>query len=410
MAKKKRLEKPRRELTKRQLSRWQQQQKRQRIILGAGIFIITTVIVILVVGWYVSQYRPLHQTIIRVNDTEFDMEYYVDMLKLSGSDQPAEYMQYIANSIVKDIEQNELIKQGALKLGISVSDDEVKEKLKSLDLPVNDVNSDLVRNQTLIEKLGDEYFGLQVPASAEQRHIMAMLLESNAQATEVRDRLENSGNFTELAGELSLDYFSMTNKGDFGWHPKSILSELLVTSTPLEYAFDLAQTDIRREFVFRHHVEELDLPARKVTREEAAAARQAESDLLKQGPIDVNSNPGMRLRRHRQLLERYEKQGDDPRYSMDLHVLRLGDVAIATNPFELYLDYGLRMKAQSVADQTLVVQLTCDRGIYLPTAKAIAGGHYGAMVSDNIVGPEGGEVLVERTVELINGMWDEKGE
>ena len=181
-------------------------------------------------------------------------------------------------------------------------------------------------------------------------------------------------------------------------------------SKAVEYAYETAQTGIRREFVFRHHVEELDLPSRKVTQDEAGAARQAEEDLLKQGPIDVNSNAGMRLRRHRHLLDRYERQGNDPRYSMDLHVLRLGDVAIATNPFELYLDYGLRMKAQSVADQTLVVQLTCDRGIYLPTAKAIAGGHYGAMVSDNIVGPEGGEVLVERTVELINGMWDEKGE
>lgn len=237
MAKKKREEKPRREPTKRQLSRWQQQQKRQRIILSAGIFVIVAVLMLIVVGWYTGQYRPLHQTVIRVNNTEFNMKYYIEMLKLRGSGQPAQYMEYLTDVIVEDITQNELIKQGALKLGVSVSDDEVKEELKSSDLPVNDVYRDLVRTQLLIDKLRDEYFERQVPAFTEQRHIMAMLLESERQVLEVRARLENSENFTDLAEELSLNYFSKDKKGDLDWHPKSILSELLGTSIPGEYAF-----------------------------------------------------------------------------------------------------------------------------------------------------------------------------
>ena len=60
-----------------------------------------------------------------------------------------------------------------------------------------------------------------------------------------------------------------------------------------------------------------------------------------------------------------------------------------------------------VAEQTFVVQLSGDWGVYLPTAKAVAGGHYGTMITDNCVGPEGGDILVDRTVELINGMWDD---
>ena len=43
---------------------------------------------------------------------------------------------------------------------------------------------------------------------------------------------------------------------------------------------------------------------------------------------------------------------------------------------KLYLDYGVQMKARSKAVQTFVVQLACDSAIYLPTAKAIRGGHY----------------------------------
>ena len=111
------------------------------------------------------------------------------------------------------------------------------------------------------------------------------------------------------------------------------------------------------------------------------------------------------LRQMHKLLRRYADQGENLTYDMELHVLRLGDVALATNPCELFLDYGLRIKARSRALQTFIVQLATDQIGYLPTAKAVAGGGYGALVTNGLVGPEGGEVLVERTVELINSLW-----
>ena len=192
---------------------------------------------IVAVGWYVSQYRPLHQTVIRVNDTEFDMKYYIEMLKFNSQGQPPEYVQFAAASIIQQIEQNELIRQEALKLGISASKEEVKEKLKSAESPANDVNKNSAGNQILIGKLLDEYFDPQVPVSAEQRHVMAMLLESESQALEVKSRLASSDDFTSLAEELSLDYFTKTSKGDLGWHTQNIFNELLGSSTPVDYAF-----------------------------------------------------------------------------------------------------------------------------------------------------------------------------
>ena len=89
-------------------------------------------------------------------------------------------------------------------------------------------------------------------------------------------------------------------------------------------------------------------------------------------------------------------------------MIRLGDVAIATNPFELYLDYGVRIEARSKAEQTFIVQLACGSGGYLPSARAIAGGSYGAGPENGPVGPEGGQVLVERTVELIGALFDQR--
>lgn len=235
--KKKKAEKPPREFTRRQLSQWQRQKRRQRIIFGGGIFIIAAIILLVLVGWYIGEYRPFHQTAIRVNDTEFDMSYYIDTLKLAGREQSVEYLQSVADRVVIEIEQDELIRQKAWQLGYSVSDDEVKKALEGSDIPINDASLDIFRKELLRNRLYNEYFGPQVPVSAEQVHIMAMLLESENQAAEVRTRLQSSDNFTALAEELSLDSYTKDNKGDLGWHPASIITELLGSSVPGGYAF-----------------------------------------------------------------------------------------------------------------------------------------------------------------------------
>ncbi|GAI30267.1 unnamed protein product [marine sediment metagenome] len=88
---------------------------------------------------------------------------------------------------------------------------------------------------------------------------------------------------------------------------------------------------------------------------------------------------------------------------IEFHVIRLGDIAIATNPFELYIDYGIRIKARSQAVLTLLVQLSCQNNGYLPTEKAVKGGGYSA--DKYIIGPEGGQILVNETVKRINELW-----
>lgn len=90
---------------------------------------------------------------------------------------------------------------------------------------------------------------------------------------------------------------------------------------------------------------------------------------------------------------------------VEVHALRVGDVALATNPFELFLDYGLRMKARSPAAQTFIVQLAAGRCSYLPTARAVQGGGYGAMPAVSAVGPEGGQELVEATLQMLRELF-----
>jgi len=93
----------------------------------------------------------------------------------------------------------------------------------------------------------------------------------------------------------------------------------------------------------------------------------------------------------------------DPVQPIEFHVLRLGDVAVATSPFELYLDYATRIQAKSPAVLTMLIQLCSGNDGYLPTARATKGGGYSA---DKFrVGPEGGQVLVEETIKQINALF-----
>ena len=174
----------------------------------------------------------------------------------------------------------------------------------------------------------------------------------------------------------------------------------------VDYVFPLAKSDIRTDVPFKHVVEEIKLPIRKVTEEEVERARAEYDRLLKKQPLDEKSAEFSHLRRNKSLIDRYEQQQREPFYQMELHVIRIGDIAIATNPFELFLDYGIRIQARSKALQTFVVQLACSSGGYLPTAKAVAGGGYGAEVTSNKVGSKGGQALVNQTIRLIDKMWD----
>ena len=238
MAKKK-VEKPKREVTKRQLSHWEQQKKRRRLFLILGISVIAVAAGITGRGFYITHYQPMHETVIRVNDTEFNMEYYIKMLEFSGRGQP-DYLPYFADQVVIAIEQNELIRQGAEKLGIVATNSEVDEMLKEFDHPLSRGYRDLMRAEILKGKVRDVYIDPLVPTSAEQRHIMAMFLESESQANEVRDRLKGGEDFGELAGELSLDSLTQTENGDLGWHPYGILTETMGTSVPDDYGFTLS--------------------------------------------------------------------------------------------------------------------------------------------------------------------------
>jgi hypothetical protein len=165
-------------------------------------------------------------------------------------------------------------------------------------------------------------------------------------------------------------------------------------------AHEGARADIRDDLIFRHEVRDIQLPKRQVTKGERDAAA------MEAARYEGDDAQLWNLLWNQRVVDRYEAQqaGDELPYEMELHALRLGDVAIGTNPFELYTDFGVQMKARSPGIQTMVIQLA-GPGSYVPTERAVGHGGYGAVVQSSLVGPEGGQSLVEQTVGLWRELW-----
>ena len=179
--------------------------------------------------------------------------------------------------------------------------------------------------------------------------------------------------------------------------------------------------------VLAHRMEQIELTRRRVTEEDVENKARKDFERLlaqytkmrreleaeperqqKAGWYKDISRVYWHLARAIRFMDRYELQHTDPKMSVPIHVVRIGEMAIATNPFELYMDYGMQIKARSKAVQTFTVQLANGYYRYLPTKRSVARGAYGAIPESNEVDPEGGRELVERTLELIDSLWAKK--
>jgi hypothetical protein len=111
-----------------------------------------------------------------------------------------------------------------------------------------------------------------------------------------------------------------------------------------------------------------------------------------------------RMRWYERVEERFELQQRDPIRSITLSMVRLGDVAFATNPFEYYLDYGVYIKARSPAVQNFLVQLAGPTQ-YLPSARSIGGGGYGSVPASTTFGPDAGREIADVTLDTLFRFW-----
>ena len=97
-----------------------------------------------------------------------------------------------------------------------------------------------------------------------------------------------------------------------------------------------------------------------------------------------------------------------PALDAEFHIVRLGDIAFASNPFELFIDYMHRIQRQSPYELTFIVQLAQmggPAGGYLPTERAVANRGYSAEPYSYSISPAGGATLVRETVKELRRLY-----
>ncbi|MDO8491100.1 MAG: peptidylprolyl isomerase [Dehalococcoidia bacterium] len=233
--------------TRRQLSRWQRENRSRRITLAVGSFIILVVIALVGFGAYTKYVVPPRETAFKVNGTAFDMEYYVKVLRwltFNGRALQAATPDAMAQTIVEP----ELLRQAAPGLQISVTSDEALDvmrepyrstltqgeefneskfqdwyrlRLKDYGLSADDVGRFL--EQTAIRNKLRDYLGKDLPAFATQVRLLGIEVSDVLTANDVQTKLAQGQDFAEVAKASSIDGTSGANGGELGWFVRDLL-------------------------------------------------------------------------------------------------------------------------------------------------------------------------------------------
>ena len=237
---KKKSDAPKRELTKRQLTHHQRQNRIQRYTLWGGIAIIVAVIALVGTGTYLDKVKPNQQTVFKVENTSYNMGYFIDAIDYYGqsnfsyfqnygiSSSYPEFVNQYAPSFANTIQEAQILKESAAKLvpPVTVTDNETSTYIKDNKLTKNKAVVDAAYNALLDQKLTD-YFDKQLPATAEQRAVLAMFLESQSQVDTVKARIAKGESFNDIATALSLDTVTQSKAGDLGWVPQGVIPTTL---------------------------------------------------------------------------------------------------------------------------------------------------------------------------------------
>lgn len=220
---------------------------------------------------------------------------------------------------------------------------------------------------------------------------------------------------------VDLVHISKTNRKalrDWGGQTKEVFRDFDMTllcqsigdriSEAVARGYRTARNYIEYAPAFAHEIMSMALPIRQVSEEDyqeaMAEVKRIHETFTPEKPMTMADL--VKAFEPQGVVLRYRQQKASAEYAFQCHILRLGNIAITTNPFELYQEFAYRMKARAEAEQVFIVQLANGIGGYLPTWAAVNGGSYSSKPASTVCGPDGGDVLVEKTLAVLQKLWE----
>ena len=192
-------------------------------------------------------------------------------------------------------------------------------------------------------------------------------------------------------------------------------------SASVEEVYAWAKKDIINYAPIHHEVLDLKLSRRMISQEDydVSCQRLKELNELSYTPevkgadnTDIfvkNCQLAAERNRCKGIIQRWEEQKATTKFATQAHVLSIGDIAFATNQFELYIDFQHRIQSRSPFTQTFIVQLAGvtgnEGGSYLATKRGFLNRGYSASRYCNLVSWKGGNELVEKTLKSLKKLW-----
>ncbi len=251
-------------VAKKQPPRWQRERNISLVIRIIIPLIIVSALGLVGYWGYDTYVTPWQQTVAKVNDTTIDMRYYVKMLRFySWTSGVAVNDISFPYQVLRVIEDNEVIRQGASMMDIKVTSEEITETIEN-DLLAGQGNATL--SQSDLDKLYDqrldrarlsdqeyrrivetsllgqklrEYLKQQeVPKQAKHVHLYTIQLDTEDEALDALAQLQKGNLTLATAGNVTVtDAGNVTRSiqvDDRLWVPQGIYPEYDAVAFSLE--------------------------------------------------------------------------------------------------------------------------------------------------------------------------------
>jgi len=221
--------------------------KRLSFKAGAIIVVVFLIVVAVVIGYpgYRTYLAPWREPVLTVGDTTITMRDYVKALRLRVAPDSKDKMT-ISMRLLEDLQNQELIRQEALKRKLTISPEAVEKEIRARVMETGgkgdnfeQLYENLLRGLRLspheFEKqvrlnmyrgLLQASFQKEIPQNAEQIRIFVIVSGTSRKAEAVRRMLTQGQNFSQVAEKESIDLGTSKKGGELGWLPRGVSDTL----------------------------------------------------------------------------------------------------------------------------------------------------------------------------------------